>query len=290
VIRTALILPAAEAGQVHVGDLTVNRMGFGAMRITGKGVWGDPENIDLCKQVLKRATELGVDFFDTADAYGPEVSERLIRETLAPYKGIVVATKGGLTRSGPDEWHSNGTPEHLREACNASLKRLGTQQISVYQLHSPDPVVPFEESVKTLIELQKEGKIKHIGLSNVTLDQLKAALKLTPIVSVQNQYNILRRANQEEIVDFCEQEGIAFIPYFPMGGGLAELGQAPLQRVASKYQAELHQIALAWLLARSPIILPIPGTASIEHLESNIAAASLKLDKSDMALLAQLSD
>lgn len=265
-------------------------MGFGAMRITGQGVWGDPDNIDLCKQVLKRAVELGVDFFDTAAAYGPGVSEQLIHDTLAPYKRITIATKGGMARGGPDEWLADGSPEHLREACKASLKRLDVPQISIYQLHSPDPAVPFEESLKALIELQEEGKIKHIGLSNVTLEQLQTALKLTPIVSVQNQYNVLHHTNQDEIVDFCEKQGIVFIPYFPMGGGLAELGQPPLQRVASKYHAELRQVALAWLFARSPIILPIPGTASIEHLESNIAAASLKLDKSDMALLAQLSD
>lgn len=288
--NTKLILPAAEAGQVQVGDIMVNRMGYGSMRITGPGVWGEPDNIDLCKQVIKRAQELGVNFFDTADSYGPDVSERILRETLSPYKDVLVATKGGMTRSGPGEWHRNGSPEHLRQACRGSLQRLGLKQLPVYQLHWPDPEVPYEESIKTLIELQSEGKIKHIGVSNVSLEQLKTALKLTPVVSVQNHYNLMKRQESEAVLDFCEEKGIAFIPYFPMGGGLYDLSRPQLQQVAQKYDVSTSQIALAWLLARSPVTLPIPGTASIEHLEANIAAAAIILDKADMELLNQLSD
>lgn len=220
--HTTLILPAAEAGQVQVGDITVNRMGFGAMRITGYGVWGEPDNIDLCKQVIKRAVELGVNFIDTADSYGPAVSERLLHDTLYPYKGVTIATKGGMTRSGPHEWQVNAEPDHLREACKGSRQRLGLKQIPLYQLHRPDPKVPFEESVQTLVELKKQGKIKNIGLSNVSLEQLKQALELTPIASVQNHYNVMKRRESEAVLEFCEQNDIVFIPYFPMGGGMSD--------------------------------------------------------------------
>ncbi len=286
--RVAHMLPVTEAGTVRLGDFTVSRMGYGAMRITGRGAWGNPQNIDLCKQVIKRAVELGVTFIDTADTYGPGVSETLIRQTLAPYRRVVIATKGGQTHLSADEWQPSASPEQLRKACEASLKRLDVSQIDLYQLHMPDPKVPFKSSVKALIALQKTGKIKHIGLCNVTLEQLKIARKLTPIVSVQNHYNLWHRAENEAVLKFCEAHNIVFIPYFPTGGGLVKLDQPQLQRVAQKYDATTHQIALAWLLACSPQILVIPGTASIEHLESNIAASSLKLDASDMKLLNQV--
>ena len=283
-------LTAARAGTVRVGMYNVNRMGFGAMRITGDGIWGPPEDQQAAKQVLRRALELGVNFIDTADAYGPEVSESLIREELYPYEGIIIATKGGLTRPGPGWWTPDGSPAHLRKACEASLKRLGVEQILVYQFHRPDPKVPFEDSIKTLVELQQEGKIKYIGLSNVTLDQLRWALELTPIVSVQNHYNVEHRRDSEPVLRFCEEQGIAFIPYFPIGGGMSDYNQHTLQSIADKHAASTYQIALAWLLRHSPVTLPIPGTSSVKHLEENIAAAELKLDDADMAALETLSD
>lgn len=287
---TKLILPAAEAGQVQVGDITVNRIGYGAMRITGDGVWGPPENIDLCKQVIKRAAELGVNFFDTADSYGPNISEELLHDTLYPYKGMLIATKGGMTRIGPHEWTSNASREHLQAACQGSMQRLELKQLPLYQLHRPDSSVSFEKSVRAMLELKQQGKIANIGLSNVSLRQLKAALTVTPVATVQNHYNVMYRKESEAIVEFCEQNDIVFIPYFPMGGGVSDLSRPEIQQVAQKYDASTSQIALAWLLARSPAILPIPGTASIEHLEENVAAAAIKLDASDMRLLDQLSD
>ena len=283
-------LSAVRAGTVRVGMYTVNRMGFGAMRITGEGIWGPPEDKGVAKQVLKRAIELEVNFIDTADAYGPEVSENLIREELHPYEGIIIATKGGQTRPGPRWWAPDGSPEHLREACEASLKRLGVEQIVVYQFHRPDPKVQFEDSIRALVELQQEGKIKYIGLSNVTLDQLRRALELTPIVSVQNHYNIEHRRDSEPVLRFCEEQEIAFIPYFPIGGGMSDYDQPALRSVADKHGASTCQIALAWLLRRSPVTLPIPGTSSVKHLEENIAAAEIKLDDTDMAALDTLSD
>lgn len=285
-----LILPAAEAGTVQIGDLTVNRMGFGAGRITGGGFWGEPDNVDLAKQVLKRAAELGVTFFDTADSYGPEVSECLIHDTLAPYKGLTIATKGGFTRSGPGKWRSDGSAEHLREACEGSLRRLGLPRIALYQLHAPDEHIAFVTSIKALAALQEASKIEHIGLSNVSLAQLKEALKIIPIASVQNHYNLWHRQQSEPILEFCEARGIAFIPYFPVGGGMQQMDHPALQRVAARYQATPQQVALGWLLTRSPFILPIPGTCSIDHLEDNIMAASLRLSKDDMTLLNQLSN
>jgi aryl-alcohol dehydrogenase-like predicted oxidoreductase len=282
-------LSAANAGTVKVGIYTVNRMGFGAMRITGEGIWGPPDDEEVAKQVLKRAVELEVNFIDTADAYGPEVSENLIHDALSPYEGIIIATKGGMLRGGPGNWRPDGTPKHLREACEASLKRLGVPQITVYQFHRPDPKVAFKDSVNTLIELQQEGKIKHIGLSNVNLEQLQQALKLTPIATVQNHYNFEHRRDSEEVLKFCEQQGIAFIPYFPIGGNQGGVGAA-VDTIAGKHNATPRQIALAWLLAHSPAILPIPGTGSIKHLEENIAAATIELDSEDMAALDDLSD
>lgn len=283
-------LSAIHAGTVKVGDFTINRMGFGAMRITGHGIWGPPPDIVAAKEVLERAVELDVNFIDTADAYGPEVSENLIHDALAPYEGLMIATKAGMLRGGPGDWHPDGSPKHLREACEASLKRLEVDQITLYQLHRPDPVIPFEESVNALVDLKKEGKIRHIGLSNVSLEQLKAALEITRIVSVQNHYNFEHRTDSEDILKHCELHKIAFIPYFPVGGGMRDLTQNTLQDIATKHDATTHQIALAWLLAHSPAMLPIPGTSSSKHLEENIAATNMKLDDEDLQALDELSD
>lgn len=281
---------AAAAGTVKVGDFTVNRMGYGAMRITGEGVWGPPKDRQAAISVLKRAVELGVNFIDTADSYGPEVSEDLIHEALYPYGGLVIATKGGLVRPGPGDWRPDGSPEHLREALEGSLSRLGLTQIHVYQFHRPDPKVPFKESLQALISLKEEGKIRHLALSNVNADQLQQAMEMTEIASVQNHYNFEHRKDSEPVLKLCEQSGIAFIPYFPIGGGMSDYNSGVLQKIAGKHSATPHQIALAWLLAHSPAMLPIPGTGSVDHLEENIAAASLTLDDEDMAQLDTLSD
>ncbi len=278
-----MALDAGKSGRVDIGDLIVNRLGFGAMRITGSGIWGEPANHDGAIAVLKRAADLGVDFFDTADAYGPEVSENLICEALYPYDGLVIATKGGLTRQGPGIWTPDGSPAHLREAVEGSLRRLKLKTIDLYQFHRPDPKVPFEESIQALVEIQKEGKIRHLGLSNVTVDQIKVAQSMTDIVSVQNRYNIGISAASEDVLQYCQSQGIAFIPYFPIGGDGTNLDM--LEGVAKKHNATVRQIALAWLLAHSPVMLPIPGTSSIEHLEENIAAADIKLDEQDLAEL-----
>jgi pyridoxine 4-dehydrogenase len=280
------MIDASKSGQVKLGDLTVNRIGFGAMRLTGDGIWGEPENHEEAIAVLKRAIELGVNFIDTADAYGPEVSEKLIREALHPYEGIVIATKGGLTRGGPGQWTPDGSPEHLRKALEASLNRLSVETIDIYQLHSPDPNVSYEDSLQALISLKDEGKIKHIGISNVSLDQLKMALSMTEIVSVQNRYNIVEATDSEDVLDYCTENEIAFIPYFPIGGNGADM--SVLKDVALKHEVDVRQIALAWLLVRSPIMLPIPGTSSVKHLEDNIAAADIKLDEDDLHKLNNL--
>jgi pyridoxine 4-dehydrogenase len=288
-----VLLSAARAGTVKVGDFEVNRLGFGAMRVTGRGIWGKPEDPEAARAVLRRAVELGVNFIDTADAYGPEVSENLIREALAPYTehpGLVIATKGGLLRGGPGDWSPNGHPDHLREACEASLKRLGVDQIQIYQFHRPDPEVPYEDSIQALIGLQKEGKIKHIGVSNVTLDLLKQATAMTNIVSVQNHYNFEHRKDSEAVLQYCQEQGIAFIPYFPIGGNQGGVNEAKVKAVADKHSASGRQIALAWILKHSPATLPIPGTSSVPHLESNIAAANITLDDEDMAALDALTD
>ncbi len=274
---------AAQSGQVKVGTLTVNRLGFGAMRITGEGIWGEPRDHDEAIAVLKRAVELGVTFIDTADAYGPDVSENLIHEALYPYDGIVIATKGGLTRQGPGIWTPDGSPEHLRAALEGSLTRLGVGAIDLYQFHRPDPNVPFETSVQTLIDLKNEGKIKNIGLSNVTLEQLKQAQTMTDIASVQNRYNAGASETSEAILHYCTEQDIAFIPYFPIGGDGTSLEK--LQAIADKHHADVRQIALAWLFAHSPVMLPIPGTGSISHLEANIAAVEITLDADDLAQL-----
>jgi aryl-alcohol dehydrogenase-like predicted oxidoreductase len=277
---------AAAAGTFDIGgDLRVNRLGFGAMRITGKGIWGEPENPEEARAVLKRAVELGINLIDTADSYGPHVSERLIGETLHPYpEDLVIATKGGLLRDGPGQWRRDARPEHLREACEGSLKRLKLDRIDLYQLHRIDPRVPAEEPLGALAELREEGKIRHIGLSEVSVEQIQRAQQIVPIVSVQNRYNLTDR-DSEDVLDFCEREGIGFIPWFPLAtGDLARPG-GPLDEIATRYGASPGQVALAWLLWRSPVILPIPGTSSVEHLVENVAAAALELDEEEFAEL-----
>ncbi|MDX6260533.1 MAG: pyridoxine 4-dehydrogenase [Kribbellaceae bacterium] len=272
---------AAVAGTIDVGgDLTVNRLGFGAMRITGAGIWGQPADRDEAKAVLRRAVELGVNFIDTADSYGPHVSEELIGEALHPYSDdLVIATKGGLERTGPGQWPVNGRPEHLIEACEGSLRRLKLEQIPLYQFHRPDPAVPLEDSIGALVTLKEQGKIRHIGLSNVTEDQLRRAQRLTPIASIQNRYNVDDRRSQS-LADLCEQEQLVFLPWAP----IQDLdSNRPVQELAKRHHAEPRQIVLAWLLARSPSILPIPGTGSVAHLEDNIAAASIQLTPAEVA-------
>jgi aryl-alcohol dehydrogenase-like predicted oxidoreductase len=259
------------------GDLTVNRLGFGAMRITGEGIWGWPPDRANALKVLRRATELGVDLIDTADAYGPDTSELLIAEALHPYpKGLVIATKGGLTRPGPGEWVPNCRPEHLKQAVEGSLKRLRLERIDLYQLHTVDPKIPIEESVGALKQMQDAGKIQHIGLSNVDPDEITRARKIVPIVSVQNRYNIEDRKSESVLV-YCEKENLGFLPWFPIGGGGGLKPENPLNAAAKAHGVSVYQVALAWLLARSPVMLPIPGTSSLAHLEENVAAAKLKL-------------
>ena len=264
------------------GDLTVRRLGFGAMRLTGDGVWGEPSDHEVALAVLRRAVELGINLIDTADSYGPEVSERLIAEALHPYPDdLVIATKGGLLRPGPGRWDPDCRPEHLREACEGSLRRLRLERIHVYQLHTVDREVPLEESLGALIELRDEGKIAHIGISNVDVDQLERALEMTQVVSVQNRFNLVDR-DSEPVLEACERRGIAFIPWFPLAtGSLARPGSA-LDRAAASHQAAPAQVALAWLLARSAVMLPIPGTGSVEHLEENAAAAGVRLDRDEV--------
>jgi aryl-alcohol dehydrogenase-like predicted oxidoreductase len=259
------------------GDLTVNRLGFGAMRITGKGIWGWPPDRNNAIKVLKRAVELGVNLIDTSDAYGPETSELLIAEALHPYpKGLVIATKGGLTRPGPSQWVPNGRPEHLKQAVEMSLKRLRLERIDLYQLHTIDPKVPMEASLGALKEMQDAGKIRHIGLSNVSPEEIVRARKVVPIVSVQNEYNIEDRRWEKALV-YCEKEGLGFMPWSPIGGGRGLGPENALEKAARDRGASVIQVALAWLLERSPVMLPIPGTSSIAHLEENVAAAKLKL-------------
>jgi pyridoxine 4-dehydrogenase len=259
------------------GDLTVNRLGFGAMRITGEGIWGWPPDRENALKVLRRATELGVDLIDTADAYGPDTSELLIAEALHPYpKGLVIATKGGLTRPGPGEWVPNCRPEHLKQAVERSLKRLRLERIDLYQLHTVDRKVPIEESVGALKQMQDAGKIRHIGLSNVDPEEITRARKIVPIVSVQNRYNIEDRKS-ENVLAYCEKENLGFLPWFPIGGGGGLKPENPLNAAAKAHGVSVYQVALAWLLARSPVMLPIPGTSSLAHLEENVAAAKLKL-------------
>jgi aryl-alcohol dehydrogenase-like predicted oxidoreductase len=288
---------AAAAGPFAIGgDLLVNRMGFGAMRITGPGIWGPPSDRANAIAVLRRAVELGVNIIDTADSYGPDVSEELIAEALYPYPAdLVIATKGGHTRGGPDKWTPSGSPAHLHEALEGSLKRLRLERIDLYQLHRPDPKVPFEESVLAIAEMQRAGKVRHVGLSNVSVAQIERARKIVPIVSVQNRFNNATRGdtvfngvtNDETVavVDYCTQHGIAFFPWGPLAAG--KLSSERISALANARNATPNQIALAWLLRRSPVILPIPGTASIAHLEENVAAAAIQLSDAEFASLAE---
>jgi pyridoxine 4-dehydrogenase len=271
------------------GDLEVHRLGFGAMRITGEGIWGPPDDPEEAKRLLRRVLELGIDLIDTADSYGPEVSENLIAESLHPYPdGLVIATKGGLRRTGPGQWPRDGRPEHLKEACEASLRRLKLDRIDLYQLHSPDPKVPYEDSVGALKELQEEGKIRHVGISNVSVEELEQARGIVEVVTVQNRFNLEDRAS-EDVLEACEKSGIGFIPWFPLATGrLAEPG-GPLDRIAKDRDATPGQIALAWLLARSPVMLPIPGTSSIEHLEENLGAGDIELSQDEVVEIGSAS-
>ena len=280
---------AARAGMITIGpDLEVKRMGYGAMRLTGEGVWGHHGDIENAHAVLRAAVEMGVTLIDTANSYGPEVNEQYIHDALFPYADdLVIATKGGLTRSGPSEWHRNGDPAHLKEECEGSIKRLGVDAIQLYQLHAPDPEIPYAESIGALAELQREGKIQQIGISNVDSLQLEIACDLVDVVSVQNRFSISDRESLEVLLA-CERHEIAFLPWFPLAsGGLADDG--PLASVAAAHDATIYQIALAWLLARSPVIVPIPGTSSLAHLEENIAAAAIRLNETEMRQLDTLA-
>jgi aryl-alcohol dehydrogenase-like predicted oxidoreductase len=279
---------AHESGTFSIGgDITVNRLGFGAMRLTGKGVWGPPADHDECIRVLRRAVEMGVNFIDTADSYGPFVSEELIREALHPYPAdVLVATKAGLVRTGPDEWPVLGFPPYLRQECEMSLRRLGVDRIDLFQLHRIDNNFPLEDQLGELVALQQEGKIRHIGLSEVSVDQLAAAQKFATIVSVQNMYNLTVRSS-EALLDKATEEGIAFIPWFPLASGPLAASDGPLQRIAADHHATPSQLALAWLLKRSPVMLPIPGTSSVAHLEENVAAASITLSDEEFETLSK---
>jgi aryl-alcohol dehydrogenase-like predicted oxidoreductase len=274
---------AKAAGTIGVGgDLTVNRLGFGAMRITGPGIWGEPQDREQAKAALRRAVELDVNFIDTADSYGPEVSEQLIADTLYPYPDdLVIATKGGLVRPGPGRWDPDGRPEHLREACEGSLRRLKLDQIALYQHHRPDPRVPYAESIGALAELKDQGKIRHIGVSNVSEEQLREAMRITPVVSVQNRYNLADRAS-DPIIDLCDDEMLVFLPWAPIQDSAQ---MVPVLAAARNHSVSPRQIALAWLLARSPQVLPIPGSGSPEHVAENIAAASIELTAAEQAAI-----
>ena len=270
---------ASAAGTISIGgDLTVNRLGFGAMRITGRGIWGEPADLDQARATLRQVVDLGVNFIDTADSYGPEVSERLIGETLHPYPDdLVIATKGGLSRPAPRRWDADGRPEHLRAACEGSLRRPKLDTIPLYQLHRPDRRVPYAESIGELVRLKEEGKIRHIGVSNVSERQLREAQQLTPVVSVQNRYNLADRGS-DSIIDLCDQEDIVFLPWAPIQDADR---QVPVRAAASRHGVSVRQVALAWLLGRSQQILPIPGTGSSDHVAENVAAASIRLSNDE---------
>ena len=277
-------ISAASAGTITLGDITVNRLGYGAMRITGQGIWGEPADRAECLHVLRRLPALGVDFVDTADSYGPFVSEDLIRHALHPYDGMVIATKAGLTRHGPDIWRPVGRPEYLRQCVLMSMRRLGVERIDLWQLHRIDSRVPRDEQFGVIADMQREGLIRHVGLSEVKVDEIEAARKFFPVVSVQNHYNLVRR-KYEDVLDFCERNGIAFIPWYPLeAGSLAEEGSA-LTTVARRLGASPAQVALAWVLKRSPVMLPIPGTSKVPHLEENVAAAGLELTDEEFGAL-----
>jgi pyridoxine 4-dehydrogenase len=267
------------------GDLEVRRLGFGAMRITGDGIWGPPDDPEEARRLLRRVVELGVNLIDTADSYGPEVSENLIAEALHPYpEGLVIATKAGMRRTGPGQWPRDARPERLKECCEASLRRLRLERIDLYQLHSPDPRVPLEDSLGALKELQDEGKIRHIGISNVSSEELERARAVVEVVTVQNRFNLTDR-HSEDVLEECERESIGFIPWFPLAIGQLARPGGPLDDLARRHDAAPGQLALAWLLARSPVMLPIPGTGSVEHLEENMLAESIELDRDEVERL-----
>src|ERR1700736_4572228 len=274
---------AKKSGEFLIGgDLRVTRLGFGAMRITGNGIWGEPADRAEAVRVLRRAVELGINFIDTADSYGPYVSEEIIAEALHPYpKGLVIATKGGFDRPGPNKWVENGKPEHLISACEGSLRRLRLDRIDLYQLHRIDPEVPAEDQLGTLKDLQSQGKIKHIGLSEVSVRQIQHARTIVPIVSVQNRYSVTDRGS-EDVLEYCEKEKLGFIPWFPLAAGRVAGSETPISRIAARWKATPSQVALAWLLARSPVMLPITGTSKVKHLEENVAAAEIKIDANKM--------
>lgn len=276
---------ASEGGTFEIGgDITVNRLGYGAMRITGDGIIGPPEDEDEARRVLRRAIELGVDLVDTADSYGPGVSERLVRETLAPYEDVTVATKGGLMRRPDGEWLRNGDPDYLKNACLCSVDRLGVEEIDLYQLHRVEEDVPLEDSVNALAELSDDGYIRHLGLSEVSVEEIERARDVVDIAAVQNKYNVADREH-DDVLDYCEENGIGFLPWFPLGAGNLGGVEEELGEVAERHDATPRQVALAWLLERSPVVLPIPGTSSVEHLEENLGAASLGLTHEDLELL-----
>jgi pyridoxine 4-dehydrogenase len=286
--------PAKASGTLTIGgDIKIYRLGFGAMRITGEGVWGPPANKSEALAVLRRALELGINLIDTADSYGPEVSESLIAEALYPYpQDLVITTKGGLLRTGPGQWPLDGRPQHLREALEGSLRRLRLDRIDIYQFHRPDPNVPFEDSVGELARLRQEGKIRHVGLSNVTIDELARAQKIVPIVTIQNHYNLANPVSErmtatesEELVDLCASQGIGFIPWSPLSAGALAQPGSVLDQIAKQHNAQPTHIALAWLLQRSPTMLPIPGTASVKHLEENVMGATIKLTQEEFAAI-----
>jgi aryl-alcohol dehydrogenase-like predicted oxidoreductase len=280
---------AAKSGTFKIGgDLSVHRLGFGAMRVTGKGIWGEPEDREEALRTLRRVPELGIDLIDTADSYGPEVSERLIHEALYPYKGIVIATKGGLLRPGPDVWIPDGRPDYLRQQVFVSLRRLGVDRIDLWQLHRVDPNVPRNEQFSAIAAMQKEGLIRHVGLSEVGVDDIKAAQKHFKVATVQNLYNLSNRKS-EPVVDHCAQHGIGFIPWFPLAAGQLARAGSKLDAIAHRHHASPGQIALAWLLHRSPVILPIPGTGKVKHLEENVAAVNIQLSDEEFAELSALA-
>jgi pyridoxine 4-dehydrogenase len=289
-VQTTSQRPAQASGTFTIGgNLQVYRLGFGTMRLTGEGIWGPPRNKQEALATLRRALDLGINLLDTADSYGPEVSETLIAEALYPYpRDLVIATKGGLLRPGPNQWVPDGHPQHLREALEGSLKRLRLNRIAVYQFHRPDPDVPIEDSVGTLAEMRKEGKIQHVGLSNVTLDELSRAQRIIPIVTVQNHYNLANRVSErmsvpdsEQMIDVCARQGIGFIPWSPLTAGELARPGGPLDAIAQRHQARPSQIALAWLLMRSPAMLPIPGTSSVRHLDENVQGATIRLTQEE---------
>ncbi len=283
---TTTARPIDQSGTFDLGDLTVHRLGYGAMQITGSGVWGEPADRGECIRVLRRAVELGVDLIDTADSYGPYVSEELIREALHPYAdGLVIATKAGLVRTGPGDWYPVGRPEYLRQECELSLRRLGLERIDLFQLHRIDPKVPAEEQFGLLADLVSEGKVRHVGLSQVSVEEIEAARAVVPVVSVQNLYNLTDRSS-EDVLDHCEAEGLGFIPWFPIASGKLSEPGGPVAAIAEETGASASQVALSWLLHRSPVMLPIPGTSSVAHLEENCGAALVPLSEKQLSQLA----